>query len=237
MAAQIKVLAFDLDDTLWDMVPTLLRAERTLHDWLREHCPRNQYDMVAMRNIRAELLDEDPALAHRVSDLRRGVICRALEKSGYSAADAASLGDAAFEVFLAARNDVFFFDDALPTVALLAQRYTLGALTNGNSDIARLGLGAYFSFAFTAEKVGRPKPAPDLFLAALAHTGVRPGEMAYVGDHPEQDIAAAHRAGLRTIWVNIRANAFTGAVVPDQEVRQLRDLPGAVARLSAPAAS
>lgn len=229
----IKVLAFDLDDTLWDMVPTLLRAERHLHDWLRANCPRNRFDMVAMRDVRAEVLEQDPDLAHRISDLRKRVIELALQRSGYDEAEARELAKRAFETFLEARNDVFFFDDAVATVAALARDYTLGTLTNGNSDIERLGLAGYFAFSFTAEQVGRPKPAPDLFQAALAHTGVRPAEMAYVGDHPEQDIAAAHRAGLRTVWVNIKAREYSGEVRPDAEVRQLRELPAAVERLGA----
>ena len=51
----IKVVAFDLDDTLWDMKPTLIRAERVLGKWLAENCPNLTYDVETMRQIREAL--------------------------------------------------------------------------------------------------------------------------------------------------------------------------------------
>ena len=35
----IKVITFDLDNTLWDVEPALLRAEEVQQDWLRRHRP------------------------------------------------------------------------------------------------------------------------------------------------------------------------------------------------------
>ena len=50
---------------------------------------------------------------------------------------------------------------------LLAQRYTLGALTNGNADIYKTDAAQYFDFAFSAEDMGASKPHPAMFQAAL----------------------------------------------------------------------
>ena len=68
----------------------------------------------------------------------------------------------AIEVFLTERNNITFFDGVVPTLQHLSQRYKLGALSNGNADINRLGLDAYFSFAYSAEQVGAAKPEPHL---------------------------------------------------------------------------
>ena len=35
----IKAILFDLDDTLWHLAPTLVRAEAILYDWLNVHIP------------------------------------------------------------------------------------------------------------------------------------------------------------------------------------------------------
>ena len=35
----IKAITFDLDDTLWDVWPVVIRAEQLLHDWLAERYP------------------------------------------------------------------------------------------------------------------------------------------------------------------------------------------------------
>lgn len=36
----IKLITFDLDDTLWDNAPAIIGAETLLRDWLTEHAPR-----------------------------------------------------------------------------------------------------------------------------------------------------------------------------------------------------
>lgn len=228
----IKVLAFDLDDTLWDMKPTLIQAEKVLGDWLAEHCPELQYDVVTMRQFREQILKDEPSLVADLSLLRKRVIGHALKKSGYSSEDASDYSNRAFEVFFEARNDVIFFDGVIESLQQLAECYTMGSLTNGNADIGRLGLADYFSFAFSAADVGSPKPAPDLFRAAVQHTGADPGEMIYIGDHPLLDIDAATQFGLNTIWVNREAKPFTGKHGPDQEINDLAHLPMAVGKIN-----
>lgn len=224
----IKVLAFDLDDTLWDMRPTLIQAEKVLGSWLSENCPDLQYDVVSMRQFREEILRAEPSLVADLSLLRKRVIRHALEMSGYSSETAANYSIRAFEVFFEARNNVIFFDGVIESLQCLVGSYTLGSLTNGNADVEKLGLGDYFSFAFSAADVGLPKPAPDLFRAAVQHTGAEPSEMIYVGDHPLLDIDAASQYGLKTIWVNRGAKSFTGKHNPDQEISDLAHLPIAV---------
>lgn len=223
----IKVVAFDLDDTLWDMQPTLARAERKLIEWLKHNCRDLDYDPEVMLELRSTLIAEQPSLKTQISELRKQTIYQALLTCGYGERAAYSSAVSAFEVFLAARNQVFFFADAIESLQALHEQYTLGALTNGNADIQRLGLERYFAFAFSAEQVGAPKPAIDLFSAALAHTNVEPNEMIYVGDNPELDIAAAQGVGLSTIWVNIDGRLDVHCE-PDQTITRLSELPSAV---------
>jgi 4-nitrophenyl phosphatase len=61
------------------------------------------------------------------------------------------------------------------------------------------------------------KPAPDIFLQALARLGTPAGLTAAVGDRPETDISGAQAAGLRTIGVLTGASpaaAFAAMPVP-----------------------
>lgn len=199
---KIKVIAFDLDDTLWEMRPVLIRAEEKLSAYLTQTFPQLKYDVISMRELRYDVLKEAPELAHRVTAFRHRLIEKAMSMSGMSDEEAKEGASLALNVFLAARSDVTFFDDVLSTLALLSQEYTLGSLTNGNADIKRLGLNRYFQFSFSAEDVGARKPAPDLFHQAVQYTGVAAEEMVYVGDDLIQDVEAANRAGLHSIWVN-----------------------------------
>jgi 4-nitrophenyl phosphatase len=66
------------------------------------------------------------------------------------------------------------------------------------------GAGSVVAFLETATDVRARvigKPAPDIFLHALARLGTPARLTAAVGDRPETDIAAGQAAGLRTIGV------------------------------------
>ena len=68
----IRALLFDLDDTLWPIVPVILRAERVMFDWLREHAPKvpERFTIDALRARRTELIAAQPHLAIDLYALR-----------------------------------------------------------------------------------------------------------------------------------------------------------------------
>jgi putative hydrolase of the HAD superfamily len=202
----IRVIAFDLDDTLWYVGPVIKRAESILADWLEKEVPGYSYEPSTLMPIRETLLSEDPSLGHRLTAFRQQLI-------------------------KAARNEVEFFEGALDTLRDIARSFQLGAITNGNADIYRLGLNDCFSFAFSAEQVGAPKPAPDLFHAALAHTGCEPAQMVYVGDDPIKDVDAANEVGLHTIWMKSNDKLIKGESNPDETIDDIRALPDAIRKL------
>ena len=115
----------------------------------------------------------------------------------------------------------------------LARHYRIGALTNGNADIYKTDAGDYFDFAFLAEDVGASKPALALFRAAIERAGVAAAAIAHVGDSPAHDVAGAREAGMKTVWFNPGAEPWDPAqgARPDATVRQLTELPSALAAL------
>lgn len=227
----IKVIAFDLDDTLWATKPTILRAEKTLNEWLKATVPQLTHTAESMRELRSTITDREPELKKKITELRRRIIEHALELSKVNSSEATEISHQAIEVFLVARNQVEFFDGSLPTLKLLSNKYMLGALSNGNADIKRIGLENYFSFAFSAEQVGSPKPSLDLFHAALKHTDIRPSEMVYVGDDPILDVDAANRAGLHSVWLRSPSKREPGETAADIVIDLIEELPSALESL------
>ena len=227
----IKVIAFDLDDTLWATKPTIIRAEKKLNEWLKSTVPQMNHTTETMRDFRKTLVGREPTLAKKITELRRRIIEHALELSKIGASEATEISHRAIEVFLVARNEVEFFDGSIATLAQLSTDYTLGALTNGNADINRIGLDSYFSFAFSAEEVGAPKPALDLFHAALAHNEISPSEMVYVGDDPVLDVDAANRAGLHSVWLKSPTKPEPGETQADVVIDSIAALPAALLTL------
>lgn len=222
----IKLITFDLDDTLWDTAPVIVSAEATLRQWLTEHAPNlGAVPVEHLWAIRERVLNHEPTLKHRISALRRRVLFHALEEAGYDHVQANQLADQSFEVFLHARHQLEVFPEVLPTLEALANHFALGVVTNGNADVRRLGLADYFKFALCAEDIGIAKPDARLFQEALQRGGATPDTAVHIGDHPGDDIAGAQQAGLRAIWFNPAGKAWEAERAPDAEIRSLTELP------------
>ncbi len=198
----IRVITLDLDDTLWDVMPVILRAEAALDSWLSERYPRiaKRWPSERRRALRRDIVATHADRAHDLTFLRKRVIAVMAEDSGYPA----DVCDAAFEVFDEHRNRLELFPDALPALERLAERYRLIAVTNGNARLDKIGIADYFDGFVSARTAGAAKPDPRIFAAALEAGGRPPEQTLHVGDHPEHDVTGARRAGFRTAWVNRR---------------------------------
>ena len=218
----VRAITFDLDDTLWDIWPIIVRAEERLHDWLAQRYPRipERFTVLELRQLCDEIAAKKPRIAHNRTLLRKEALELAASRVDYVDFQV----DAAFEIFFAARNDVVFFDDVLSVLERLTRRYTLGALSNGNADIRLVGLDHVFDFALNAVAVGAAKPEPAMFEAACRYLQLSPGQILHVGDDPHHDVQGAARAGLRTVWVNRTQRDWPGGPRADAEIQTLEEL-------------
>jgi putative hydrolase of the HAD superfamily len=218
-----QVLSLDLDDTLWPVAPVIAQAERTLYAWLQQRYPAavREHDIDTMRALRARMADRYPAQSHDLSFLRRRALAEQFLASGHPE----SLADEALEVFFAARNQVEFYPDVLPALLRLRKRYRLFALSNGNADLDRCGLAAYFDGHVTARSAGAAKPDARIFARLLEEAGVPAAEVLHVGDDPLADVVGAMRAGMQSIWLNRDGREWPAALPqPARTVTTLTDL-------------
>jgi FMN hydrolase / 5-amino-6-(5-phospho-D-ribitylamino)uracil phosphatase len=220
---QTRAIAFDLDNTLWDIEPVIARAEQRLAEWMREHCPRipEQVSVEQMRAARERLARDEPEKAHDVTYLRLAALARHARDCGY-AEDTATR---AFDVFFSARNQLEPFADVRPALRRLQMRYTLATLSNGNADLARIGLAQHFALSLNARQIGAAKPHPRCFERLAQELRLPAGSILYVGDDPLLDIEAARVAGLRTAWINRRGLPWPpGVGVADIAVKDCAEL-------------
>jgi putative hydrolase of the HAD superfamily len=104
----------------------------------------------------------------------------------------------------------------VPALERLAARLPLAALSNGNACLTRIGLIHLFRFQLGAREHGIGKPDASIFHAACAQLGAEPRAVLHVGDDVELDVVGAHRAGLRTCWINREGLAWPrGDIRPD----------------------
>lgn len=208
--SRVKALTLDLDDTLWPIWPTIARAEQVLADWLAQHAPATAAlgaDRQTLRAVREQVGRERPDLAHDLSALRRESIRGLLRQAG----DDPALAEPAFEVFFAERQRVELFEDALPALERLSARYPLVALSNGNADVHRVGIGAHFTAAISAREFGVAKPDVRIFHAAAAAAGVAPQAVLHIGDDAHLDGVGALNAGMQLPWVNRQGHPWDHA--------------------------
>ena len=199
--SQIRAISLDLDDTLWPIWPTIDRAEAALLLWLKEHAAKTALLFTtpeALRAIRQQVQLDRPDLHHDLSAMRLESIRRALRQAG----DDENLAMAAFEIFFAERQRVQFFEDALPALAFLAARWPVVAITNGNADVHRVGIGGFFKASFNVSATGFAKPDVRIFHAAAQALELPPSAILHVGDDAKLDAEAACNAGMHAVWLN-----------------------------------
>ena len=220
---RIRAVSLDLDDTLWPIWPTIERAEKVLHQWLALNAPATATlfsSPEALHEIRAHMGQQRPDLKHDLSALRRESIRLALRRAG----DDPQLAEPAFEVFFAERQNVTLFPDALPALKFLAARYPLVGLSNGNADLARVGLAPFFVAGVTPLAVGVAKPDARIFAAAADSAGVPPHQVLHVGDDVLLDVLGARNVGMQAVWVNRTQALWPDVDAPDLEVTSLSEL-------------
>ncbi|MBS3996450.1 MAG: HAD-IA family hydrolase [Hydrogenophaga sp.] len=208
--SRIRAITLDLDDTLWPIWPTIARAEAVLQAWLGEHAPATAAlcaDKAVLREVRLHMNTARPELAHDMSALRRESIRLVLQRAG----DDPSLAEPAFEVFFAERQRVDLFADALPALEFLSSRFPVVALSNGNADVHRVGLGAHFKASVSARTFGVGKPHPRIFHAAAEAAGVDSAQVLHIGDDAHLDGVGALNAGMQLAWVNREGQAWAHA--------------------------
>ncbi|WP_395004589.1 HAD family hydrolase [Undibacterium sp.] len=222
----IKALIFDLDDTLWPVAPLISQAELTLHAWIADQLPSvtETHSIADLRVRRQALVATDPRFTYDLWALRHSLLKQVFTEHG----GAPRLADEAMQVFADARNRVNFYEDVMPALNVLKEKYILGSISNGFADIKAIGLDQYFSVSLAAHTFGCAKPDPKIFLAMLDHLKLKPAELMYIGDDLRLDVQGAQQVGMNAAWVNRRGLSLADAghtdVKPDLIVANLEEL-------------
>lgn len=191
----LKAVIFDLDQTL-------LNRTATFHRFLEKQYLRFQHDLqdISLMEYMTTVQNYDNNGYTPKSDVYTKVC----------AEWSLGLGEELYTDFkeVYGREPVLF-GDAVMVLEALADRYKLGLITNGrsrgqNAKIDGAGIRRFFDAIKISEEEGVKKPSPVIFERCLEQLGVPPAQAVYVGDHPEKDVVAAQRLGLKGIWVRSR---------------------------------
>lgn len=210
MEATAKGVFFDLDDTLIVYEPAVREALRRTEARFAPRCPlladgalgRAVWEAYARRFGYGT--DGYPRLALlTVPELRRELTRAAFQRLGI---DAPSLEAevSAFYCEIEARL-IRARDDARQTLDALRGAVRLGVITNGPSALQRqklhdTGLAPLLETIVVDTEEGWPKPDARIFARAAERVGIDPGELVFVGNSPDDDVAGARAAGWVSVW-------------------------------------
>ena len=229
----IKSISFDLDDTLWPLMPNIVEAEKTTNEWIKENFPGTaallgKQDVI---EIRDKLIKEDPNLMNQISDLRKLMFYELNIRAGYGKEESENMAEEAFKIYFKGRNAVTFYEGVIETLELLKKDYSLGVVTNGNADLQVIGIDNLFDYIFSAADLNAHKPDPVMFEAVINRTGLRAEEICHIGDPPINDVKASLDFGMTPIWFNYEKASFPLEGIEVAEFSDWNSLPDLIKKL------
>lgn len=225
--AMIKGVAFDFDCTLydrqrvWDRLAEGFAAR--FETYIDPGLSRAQVHEILCRG-------DAEGIAH--DDTWQGIFARYIQKGLF----AQELPFADFYDFIKAEFPpaIVLHEDAVDCLRGLREKgFRLGIYTNGVSDYGRMklratGVDALVDYILCSGDIGIEKPDPRGFAVLAGGMGLKPEELAFVGDHPKNDVMGAANAGMTAIWLWALVPWPEGFDAPEHAVKMLSEVPAIV---------
>ena len=243
--AHVKVVYFDLDDTLcayWDAAKKGLRLafeDHPEHGKPIDTMIRHWGD--AFREFSPTIKDTHWYAKYLESGetTRIELMRRVLERVGVYDEDLAERLSHTYYVERHAALELF--PEAREVLEQLHRRFKLGLITNGPADIQRqeietLHILHFFNAVLIEGEMGKGKPHPDVMKLAEQLSGFAGEEVLFVGNSYKHDVAPAREAGWHQAWVRRPSDVSPtsksqepegipeGAPEPDITITNLRQL-------------
>ena len=218
----IKVLSFDLDNTLYDCQSVIDAAEIWFAKYL---CQRYglglQYESLEFwQKVKQSCIFEKPNLKNDVTYSRIVSLVKAFEllklplKGGFE--EATEL----VNIFIDKRSDGNVDKSVYNLLEKLRQKYPLISISNGNLNTDKLNLTEYFEYDLRPNLEGiLCKPNSPIFEKAASLMHVRADQILHIGDDPYTDVYGAVLSHFKTVWYY---KGYNG-ICPDE--RYLQALP------------
>ena len=226
---EIQAITFDLDDTLYENTSVIVKAERSLMEFMHDQYPATKHvNKGFWRTQQKSHVLANPLLKNDMGELRRLSLKSGFMELGLSGNELNAATTLCFEHFYFQRSNFTLNRNIHSLLKTLSDKLPLVAITNGNVDLQQIGLKGYFSACFNAGVELPMKPDIAMFDAAQTHLNIPHANILHVGDNLEKDIYGALRAGYQTAWyaedrsMNMRNEK--APVLPHVQLNQLTQL-------------
>ncbi|HMB90385.1 MAG TPA: HAD-IA family hydrolase [Rhodothermales bacterium] len=225
----IRFIYFDLDDTLLDH----RHAER---EGLADVCRQfdRHFGHLPLEKVQAIYHEQNVPLWQKYAagkldkdDLKRLRFEQTLEALSVEGLEAETLNNCYLDCYA---NHWLFPDDARNAFHALSDRFPVGILTNGFSEVQDAKLDCFPTLRERAkaivisETVGYMKPHPRLFAHATDLAGVPADAILYIGDSYSSDVQGATQAGWQMAWYTAQEDEIDEIDEPVFRFQQWGDL-------------
>ncbi|MCU4675095.1 HAD-IA family hydrolase [Catenovulum sp. 2E275] len=219
----IRAISFDLDDTLYDNVPIINKAESSLLAYLNsKYSAYLNLDAEVWQQKKADFIAKNQLIAHDVSLLRKRFLADLLTNSGVGGANSKALQ--AYEYFHQHRNNFMVSQNCIDILLELKKHIPLIAITNGNAEPELIGLGGIFDYVIRPQDELLMKPDQGIFLKACELLNLPAQNIAHVGDSHITDVKGAVHSKMIAGWFNPHGELLQGQTLPSFEYTNTQDL-------------
>ena len=208
----IKHIFFDLDHTLWDFETNSNKTFEFIFERNGVEVDFENFKKVYQPiNHRYWKLFREEKVSK--SDLRYGRLKEAFDALDYHVNDELiHILSVDYITYLANNNELF--ENAIPVLDYLKERYQMHIITNGFEEVQHRKLNnsnlmPYFDQVITSEKVGVKKPNPKIFEYAMDISGAKVHESIMIGDNFEADILGAMNVGMQVVFCKFNGEVAT----------------------------
>ncbi|GIP31955.1 haloacid dehalogenase [Paenibacillus sp. J2TS4] len=231
MHGQIRLILFDLDDTLLHFDDYW---EASSKEAFRHHpltCEEDPDQLFACFRQKSEVYERQ--YYHQQISIQQFREKRFIETLAEFGKQADELSAKAFEKIYQQQSKAFMKADErlIELLSTLQARYLLGIVTNGTASwqqdkLQALGVNRFFpaESVFISEQVGCEKPSPEIYYRPLRHFRVEPNEALFVGDSWKNDVEGPMRIGMKSIWFNKKGRTQPASPVPVGTIKQISEL-------------
>mmetsp|Transcript_5116 Transcript_5116/g.7784 ORF Transcript_5116/g.7784 Transcript_5116/m.7784 type:complete len:480 (-) Transcript_5116:36-1475(-) len=234
---EVRVVTFDLDNTLWKTGATISAANDALAAFLEEEgiAQPERVEKIMGKLFQAEKeryspMTDNPSSPVLLTMLRKEALQFILEShNDYTTEQSVEFAEKAFDIWTNARHDVIPSNFAESVIPCLEKIRTLtcsrgnpvliGAITDGNSNPTRIPLlEKYFDFVVNAEGVGVSKPDKRVYVSAMTHVATQPNVQDIFG--PIQDSLTPENVenAIGQWWIHI-GDDFTKDIVAAKDLK------------------
>ncbi|WP_136589358.1 HAD family hydrolase [Salinigranum halophilum] len=193
-----------VDTVLFDLDDTLVTYNRSTAEVLDEAFAAVGVDPFFAAEAYFSRYEEFLPVTDSIEGLREACFSAIAADNGYDS----TLGRDVARAFNARRDhgDVRLLPGAREVLDAFAGEYRLGIVTNGmpavqRPKLASAALDETFETVVFAGHDTEPKPAAEPFRRALSALDSDAETAAHVGNSLASDVAGAHAAGLRSVWI------------------------------------